>query len=333
MLVIAPIFSRDVYSYAAQGEMVDAAHQPLRLRAVLARLGALPRHRRPDLAERARPLRPAVLVARRLDRAAHRATASCSDRRRACGSSRSSPSRILAVAVPVLARGARLRPGQRLRAVPAQPARRAHARRRRAQRRAHGRAARRGPRARGEATPGAGASSCARSRRRSRRPRRSASSTSPGSGSGRTCPCGMRLRPLAIAGLLAAAVLGRVHLRVGARLRVDRRTSTRRAPCVSWTAPATGLGMGLAAVVAPRSGFDASTTSTDLGSPEALGLVVAGRARRLAALQRGPDRLAEGARLLAARARRARPGRPALVPDLGPAAARPARDRAGSAAG
>ena len=212
MLVIAPIFSRDVYSYAAQGEMVDAPHQPLHLRAV--RRSA--RGRTPTSSTRSGGTSPPPTV-----RCSCRSTAGSSS---SPGTARSGSVvglrllevlavALLAVSVPVLARGARLRPRPRVRAVPAQPARRAHARRRRAQRRAHGRAARRGPRARREASTRCWASSCARSPRRSRRPRRSASSTSPGSGSGRTCPCGMRLRPLAIAGIAHRRGPRRVHAR------------------------------------------------------------------------------------------------------------------------
>ncbi len=42
MLAIAPIFSRDVYSYAAQGEMVTRHLNPYHNGPARARLGSLP---------------------------------------------------------------------------------------------------------------------------------------------------------------------------------------------------------------------------------------------------------------------------------------------------
>ena len=94
----------------------DAAPQPVRARAPRARLGPVPRGRSTRCgAERARPVRPAVLDRSTAGSSGSPGTTSCGPSS-GCGSSRSprscsSPSRC-----PVLARAPRLRPGPRLRA-------------------------------------------------------------------------------------------------------------------------------------------------------------------------------------------------------------------------
>ena len=73
MLVIAPIFSRDVFSYAAQGEAVTRGINVYATGPYV--LGSTPYTAPIDHVWRwvPRALRPALLEARRMDRAAHRA--------------------------------------------------------------------------------------------------------------------------------------------------------------------------------------------------------------------------------------------------------------------
>jgi alpha-1,6-mannosyltransferase len=86
-------------------------------------------------------------------------------------------------------------------------------------------------------------------------------------------PLRLRLRPLAIAGLLTASVLGVCTLLSGFGVGWVKNLNT-PGTVRSWAAPATGLGMGLAAI-GRGLGLDVSTTWT-ISLTRSLGLVLAG---------------------------------------------------------
>jgi hypothetical protein len=90
---------------------------------------------------------------------------------------------------------------------------------------------------------------------------------------GPNLPVRMRLRPLAIAGLLTASILGALTLVSGLGVRWVTNLST-PGTVRSWAAPATGLGMGLAEL-AHAVGMNVST-DTMIGLTRLLGMAVAG---------------------------------------------------------
>ena len=141
LLVVAPLFSQDVYSYAAQGEMMTPRDQPLPVRHRRARRDAVLASRRPALEQR--PLRRTVRSSWSSTAGSSRSpgTTSCSPSS-VCACSRSSASYVRRRR-PVDRPLVRPRRGDGVRARRIEPARPAPPRRRGAQRRADGRSPRR----------------------------------------------------------------------------------------------------------------------------------------------------------------------------------------------
>ncbi len=129
-----------------------------------------------------------------------------------------------------------------------------------------------------------------------------------------------RIRPVVTAGLIGAGVLGFFSYVSGLGWGWVTILGTPGA-VRSWTAPTTSLALafaGIAHFAHIGVGLGGVLTVTRF-----FGLLAATDRRRLAAVEQRPDRHAQGARHHPAAVRRPRPGGPALVPVLGPDPAGP----------